>query len=65
MWLYGVPPAAVTTAICLSIEDISVCQKQFTLGAEDEYVVCREGQDEEDHFELKPHPQEDSTCNER
>lgn len=59
------PPAAVTAAIGLSIQDISVGHKQFTLCAEDEYVVYYGGQGEEEHFELKAHPQEDSTRNER
>lgn len=57
-------PAAVTAAVALSIEDVSVGHKQVALGAEDEDVIGREGQDEEDHFELKPHLQEHSTCNE-
>lgn len=43
---------------------MSVDHKQVPLGAEDDDVVCRGRHGEEEHFELKAHSQENSTCNE-
>lgn len=51
--------------VLLSVENFSVDHKEFPLGAEDEDVVRCGGQDEEEHFELKAHPEEDSACDER
>ncbi len=48
----------------MSVEDISVCDEERALGAEDDDVVCCRSQDEEEHFELKADPEEDSTGNE-
>ncbi len=58
-------PAAVEAVSDPSVEDVSVGLEGFTLGAEDDAVVSSGGQDEEEHFELKAHPEEDSACDER
>ena len=63
--LHSVPPAAIAAVVLLSVEEVSVDLKEFPVGAEDDDVVCCGGQGEEEHFELKAHPEEDSTCNER
>lgn len=57
-------PAAVPARVGLSVQDDSVGHKEFPLGAEDDDVVHCGGQGEEEHFELKAHAEEDSTCNE-
>lgn len=49
----------------MSVKDVSVGHEEHPLGAENDDVVCCRGQGEEEHFELKAHPEEDSTCNER
>lgn len=44
---------------------MSVGQEEHPLGAEDDDVVCCGHHGEEEHFELKAHPEEDSTRDKR
>lgn len=59
---HSVPPAAVPAIRNRSIKDVGVGHEEHSLGAEDDDVECCRGQGEEEHFELKAHPEKDSTC---
>ena len=61
----SVPPAAVRDAGDGGVKVASVGQEERPLGAEDDDVVCCRRHGEEEHFELKAHPEEDSTCDKR
>lgn len=66
-WKLNLPQAWYTTHaivpvfIELVVKHLSIAAEETSLGAEDDDVVGCGGQGEEDHFNLKAHPQEHST----